>query len=148
MFGVFLSLFATHLAKHRLDSQLATNCQSTIMSSVTPHRSDNDGPQPRLVIESADDVSIWVLAYLPDRRRVVSDAEDGTVRVWNLEDGEQEGTSMEHESDIYGISVTRDGTKIISSYRGGEIKVWNVESHEIVEEWTHPELPRYCHLAR
>ena len=108
------------------------------MSSVTPDRSDNDGPQPYLVFSTLH-ARISKLAYLPDGRRVVSGDEYGTVRVWNLEDGKQEGTSMAHESDICGISVTRDGTKIISSYRGGEIKVWNVESHEIVEEWTHPE---------
>ena len=109
------------------------------MSSVTPHRSDNDGPQPRLIIELAHDVDIPGLAYLPDGRRIVSGDEDGTVRVWNLEDGKQEGTSMEHESGIHDISVTRAGTKIICSDEDGEIIVWDVESHEIVKEWTHPE---------
>ena len=137
--SAFSSVFSPRtLQTRRLDSQLATNCQSTIMSSVTPHRSDNDGPQPRLVIELAHDAFILMLAYLPDGRRVVSGNGDGTVRVWNLEDGEQEGTSME-QSGIHDISVTRDGTKIISSDYDGEIKVWNVESHEIVEEWTQPE---------
>ena len=142
--SAFSSVFSPRtLQTRRLDSQLATNCQSTIMSSVTPHRSDNDGPQPRLVIESAHDPRVSRLAYLPDGRGVVSCGEDGTVRVWNLEDGKQEGTSMEHESDIYDISVTRDGTKIISSDEDGEIKVWDVESHEIVKQWTHSEgFPR------
>ena len=61
------------------------------------------------------------------------------MKVWNLEIREQEGTSMEHESGIYGLAVTRDGTKIISSDVEGEIKVWDVESHELVQEWTHSE---------
>ena len=115
------------------------------MSSVTPHRSDNDGPQPRLVIKLAHDATILKLAYLPDGRRVVSGAYGGTVRVWNLEDGKQEGTSMKHATYIRGLAVTRDGTKIICSDDDGEIKVWDVESHEIVKEWTH--LKQYPNIA-
>ena len=114
------------------------------MSSVTPHRSDNDEPQPYLVI-STHDAGISTLAYLPDGRRVVSGAYDGTVRVWKLEDGKQEGTSMKHASYICGLAVTRDGTKIICSDDDGSIKVWDVESHEIVKEWTHPK--QYPNIA-
>jgi WD40 repeat protein len=46
---------------------------------------------------------------------------------------------MEHESEIKGFAVTRDGTKAISGDEDGNIKVWNVESHELVKEWTHQE---------
>jgi WD40 repeat protein len=52
---------------------------------------------------------------------------------------EEEGTSMEQESGIRGLAVTRDGTNIISCDVDGKIKVWDVGSHEIVKEWTHPE---------
>ena len=109
------------------------------MSSVTPpQRSDNDGSQPHLVI-SAHDTDIWSLVYLPDGRRIVTGSGDGTVKVWNLENGRQEGTSMEHESEIRSLVVTQDGTKIISSDEGGKINLWGMESHELVKEWTHPE---------
>jgi WD40 repeat protein len=107
------------------------------MSSVTPQRSDNSGPQPQVI--QAHDGIIWRLACLPDGRRVVIGSRDGTVKVWNLESGEQEGTPMEHESEIKGFAVTRDGTKAISGDEDGNIKVWNVESHELVKEWTHQE---------
>jgi WD40 repeat protein len=107
------------------------------MSSVAPQRSDNNGPQPRLVISTSG--RIWRLTYLPDERRVVTGSDGGIVKVWNLESGKQEGTSMKHEGGIYGLAVTRDGTKIISSNVNGKIKVWDVESHETVREWTHPE---------
>ena len=106
------------------------------MSSVTPLEA-NDGPQPRLVI-SADGDYICAFAYLPDGR-VVTDSEDRTVRVWNLEDGKQEGSSMQHRNTVFHLAVTRDGEKIISSSREGNVKVWDVESHQLVKEWTHPE---------
>ena len=118
---------------------VATNCctSSNIMSSVTPERSDNDGPQPQLVI-SAHDSSIRALTYLPNGR-VVTGSRDKTVRVWNLENGEQEGTSMLHENGVYSLAVTQDGTKITSCDEVGVIKVWDVESHQLVKEWIQPD---------
>ena len=111
------------------------------MSSVTPLE-PNDGPQPQLVISAHEDF-ICALAYLPDGRRVVTGSEDGTVRVWNLEDGMQEGTSMQHRDKVFHLAVTRDGEQVISGDVEGNIKVRDVESHQLVKEWTHPdEWPR------
>ena len=109
------------------------------MSNVAPPpRTEIDGPQPHLII-LAHDVAISRLAYLPDGRRVVIGFRDGTVKVWNVESGEQEGTSMKHATGILtGLAVTRDGTKIISSDLDGKVKVWDVNSHEMVKGWTHP----------
>ncbi|KAF8553717.1 WD40 repeat-like protein [Imleria badia] len=106
------------------------------MSSVIPQRSDNAGPRPQLVI-SVDDGIAETLAYLPDGRRVVTGSDDGTVKVWNLERGDQEGTSMKCKRDVFGLAVTRDGTRIISGDEDGSIKVWDVEFHELIREWTH-----------
>ncbi|KAF8553455.1 WD40 repeat-like protein [Imleria badia] len=106
------------------------------MSSTIPQQSDNDGPRPHLVI-SGHDCHIYALTYLPDGQRVVTGSLDGTVKVWNVGNGEQERTSMEHKDEVESLVVTRDGTKIISGDTGGRIKVWDVESHELVREWTH-----------
>ena len=116
------------------------------MSSVTLPQwfGDNDGSQPYRVISGKDDY-IWWLEYLPDGRRAVTGSYSGTVRIWDLESGEEEGTSMEHESEISGLAVTRDGTKIISSGCSGKITVWDVELHERAREWTYPEA--YCKIA-
>ena len=96
-----------------------------------------DAPRPQLVI-SGDDDRISQIAYLP-HGRLVTGSESGAVRVWNLQSGEQEGTSMEHEKGVFDLVVTWDGSKIISSDEGGEIKVWDVESHKLVKAWSHPE---------
>ncbi|KAF8557935.1 WD40 repeat-like protein [Imleria badia] len=106
------------------------------MAGVIPRRSDNDGPRLQLVI-SPPDKFISAVTYLPDGRRVVTGS-DKTVRVWNLETGEQEGTSMEHEGVVICLATTRDGTEIITGNTNG-IKVWDIESHKLVKEWTHRE---------
>lgn len=111
---------------------------ATVVSSTTPQESNDDGPRPHLVVSTPDDV--WRLAYLPDGQVVTgsSSSEGATVRVWNVENGRQEGRSMKHEHGlIISLAVTRDGKKIVSSDEGGRIKVWDVESHSLVKEWTH-----------
>ncbi|KAF8836597.1 WD40 repeat-like protein [Paxillus ammoniavirescens] len=75
------------------------------------------------------------IAYLPGGKRVVSCSDDKTVRIWNVENGEQEGSSMEHEDRVYGLAVTRDGKRILSGSEDKKIKVWDVETHELLAEW-------------
>ncbi|KIJ12655.1 hypothetical protein PAXINDRAFT_30748, partial [Paxillus involutus ATCC 200175] len=59
---------------------------------------------------------------------------DGTVRIWNIENGEQEGTSMEHR-DVMGFVVTKDGKRILSCGRDMVLRVWDVETHQSIAEW-------------
>ena len=119
------------------ESSSTHSYQSAVMSSITPQQSDDNRPEPHLVILAHDDL-IWMLAYFPDGRRVVTSSGDGTMKLWNLKDREQEGTSMGPESKVRGLAVTQNGMNIVSGEENGKIKVWNVESHEIVTEWTHP----------
>ena len=129
----FLDLFVAHLSQY---FDLQTIYRGSIMSNVIPQWFDNEGPQPHLEI-SAHDEDISALAYLPDGQRIVTGSEGGTVKVWNLDNGEQEGTSMEHGCEMVSLAVAQDGTKIVSSDLDWRIKVWDVESHVLVREWTH-----------
>ncbi|KAF8839729.1 WD40 repeat-like protein [Paxillus ammoniavirescens] len=77
---------------------------------------------------------IYGIAYLPGGERVVTCSYDKTVRIWDVEKGEQVGMSMVHEGWVLGLAVTRDGKRILS----GEdrwIRVWDVETHEPIEGW-------------
>ncbi|KAF8835172.1 WD40 repeat-like protein [Paxillus ammoniavirescens] len=80
--------------------------------------------------------SIRGIAYLPGGERVVSCSDDMTIRIWDVEKGKQEGTSMVHEAWIYGLAVTRDGKRILSGGDDRRIKVWDVETHQPIEDWT------------
>lgn len=137
MFSIFSPLFLSSRC-------LISRCQGTIVSSITPPpRFDNGSPQPFQVIYMHGD-EVWWLEYLPDDgQRVVTGSRNGTVRVWNLESGEQEGTPIEHNRKMSGLTVTRDGTKIISGACGGWIRVWDVKSHQLVREWIHPDPADY-----
>ncbi|KAF9222339.1 WD40 repeat-like protein [Gyrodon lividus] len=85
---------------------------------------------------SGHEDSIWNIAYLGGDQ-LVTCSFDKTIRVWNVENGNQEGTSMEHDGRVFGLAVTRDKKRILSGDENSSnrVKVWNVESHECIEEW-------------
>ncbi|KIK78195.1 hypothetical protein PAXRUDRAFT_834688 [Paxillus rubicundulus Ve08.2h10] len=73
---------------------------------------------------SGHEALIMKIAYLPGGERIVTCSYDKTVRVWNVENGEQEGT--------------------ILSGGGERIRVWDVETHELIEEWEGHTGEIYC----
>ncbi|KAF9221824.1 WD40 repeat-like protein, partial [Gyrodon lividus] len=77
---------------------------------------------------------IYGIAYLPGEKRLVTCSGDKTVRIWNVENGEQEGTSMEHDGWVQGLAVTRDGKKILSGGMGSKLRVWDVETQMPITE--------------
>jgi WD40 repeat protein len=88
-----------------------------------------------LATTSGHEDSIRRIEHLPGGARIVTNSFDNTVRIWDVETGEQAGKSMAHEGCIYGLAVTRDGKRILSSGEDRRIRVWDVETHELIEEW-------------
>ncbi|KIJ09286.1 hypothetical protein PAXINDRAFT_87685 [Paxillus involutus ATCC 200175] len=102
--------------------------------SNTSQKSTDLTAKPLTTMSGHEDY-IRRIAYLPGGKRVVTCAHDKTVRIWDVEKGKQEGTSMVHEGWLHGLAVTRDGKRILSGGKDGRINVWDVETHEQIEEW-------------
>ncbi|KAF8833428.1 WD40 repeat-like protein [Paxillus ammoniavirescens] len=88
-----------------------------------------------LMTMSGHELMIQQIVYLPGGERIVTCSSDKTVRLWNVETGEQEGTTMEHKGWVSGLAVTRDGKRVLSGGADKRIRVWGVETHELIEEW-------------
>jgi WD40 repeat protein len=101
--------------------------------SKTSQKSVDLTAKPLKTISGHEEVAN--IAYLPGGERIVTCSPDKTIRIWDVENGEQEGATMEHEDWVEGLAVTRDGKRILSGGKSKRIMVWDVETHELIEEW-------------
>ncbi|KAF8837901.1 WD40 repeat-like protein [Paxillus ammoniavirescens] len=113
--------------------------------SNTSKKSIDLTPQPHLTI-SAHENSVCGIVYLPDGR-LVTCSDDETVRIWDLENGEQEGMTMEHGGYagwVRGLAVTGDGKRILSGSPDNLLRVWDVETQQPIAEWGGHEGTVHC----
>ncbi|KIK82001.1 hypothetical protein PAXRUDRAFT_805895 [Paxillus rubicundulus Ve08.2h10] len=54
---------------------------------------------------------------------------DKTIRIWDVEKGEQEGTSVVHKGGVRCLAVTRDGNGIVSGGEDKRITMWDRDEH-------------------
>jgi WD40 repeat protein len=74
--------------------------------------------------------SVRAVAVTADGLRAISCSSDRTLKVWNLETGEELLTLNGHSSDVNAVAVTADGLRAISGSDDDTIKVWNLETGE------------------
>jgi len=68
------------------------------------------------------------VAVTPDGKQVISASNSGTLKVWNLETGEELFPLMAHSDSVNAVTVTPDGKQMISSSQDNTLKVWNLEA--------------------
>ena len=81
------------------------------------------------------------LAVTPDGKKIVSGAgkstalagwtsSDNTIKVWNLETGQELFTLDGHTAMINAVAVTPDGKKVISASSDASLKIWDLQTRE------------------
>jgi hypothetical protein len=76
------------------------------------------------------------VAVTPDGDRIVSGANDDTVRVWDLDSGELLATLTGHETWVEAVAVTPDGDRIVSGSGDRTVRVWDLDSGELLATLT------------
>ncbi|KAG2742064.1 WD40 repeat-like protein [Suillus brevipes Sb2] len=92
---------------------------SQLIPSTTPLRTFKDHNN-----------TVWAVAVLPDRRRMVTGSYDKTLRIWDLETGVVLKKMEGHSRAVRALAVSRDGQMIASGDSGGEIIAWHGETGE------------------
>jgi WD40 repeat protein len=75
---------------------------------------------------------VAVLSKNGNKLKVVSTPYDKTVRIWDLEKGEQENSFEGHGSRTVGLAVSMDGRRIVSGAKNGKIIIWDADTKEII----------------
>ncbi|HMV85654.1 MAG TPA: protein kinase [Blastocatellia bacterium] len=69
--------------------------------------------------------AIWKVSFFPDGTRVVASSKDRTVRILNLDAGQEAITLRGHTGEVLGLSVSPDGRIVASCGTDRTIRFWN-----------------------
>ena len=89
---------------------------------------------------------VRAVAFSPDGRTLASGARDATVKLWNVENGENIATFVRNGIGVESIAFSPDGKMLVAGTEGGPIKLWDVENGENLATFK-GEAPRVFSVA-
>ncbi|KAJ8594177.1 WD40 repeat-like protein [Rhizopogon salebrosus TDB-379] len=79
-----------------------------------------------------------VFSKYKNHLRVISTSNDATVRIWDVETGNQVGSPLEgYGSANVGLAVSIDGRRIVSGAEDGKIIIWDADTKDIINVLSH-----------
>ncbi|MFE6306156.1 WD40 repeat domain-containing serine/threonine protein kinase [Nocardiopsis sp. NPDC057823] len=76
------------------------------------------------------------VSFSPDGSTIASGGRDDTIRLWDIETGENVSNFTGHESSVYSVAFSPDGTKIASGSMDDTIRLWDVETGQTIHVLT------------
>ncbi|KAH7910608.1 WD40-repeat-containing domain protein [Hygrophoropsis aurantiaca] len=99
-------------------------------TSISPELELEDpAPHPATKVFKGHTKRVVSVAYFKDGKRVISGSRDNTIRIWNVENGKEEG-SMLHGSMVKSILISPNEKKLVIG--GGGTTLWDLESRAVV----------------
>jgi WD40 repeat protein len=80
--------------------------------------------------------TVWSVDFSPDSRYLATGSWDGTVRLWNVTNGETIDVMEDHTDWVYDVAFSPDGMLLASASRDGTIRLWEVVSGEVLATLT------------
>jgi WD40 repeat protein len=93
---------------------------------LTPSLVPPGGPLLLTLMGHTEEVK--AVAVTPDGRRAISASRDRTLKVWDVESGQELRTLTGHTAGVTAVAVTPDGRQVISASEDKTLKVWDLES--------------------
>ena len=71
---------------------------------------------------------VRAVAFSPDGKTLASGARDATVKLWNVENGENIATFVRNGIGVESVAFSPNGKMLVAGTEGGTIKLWDVEN--------------------
>ncbi|KIK35348.1 hypothetical protein CY34DRAFT_812244 [Suillus luteus UH-Slu-Lm8-n1] len=87
---------------------------------------------------------IFGVTHLPGGQRIITCSDDGSLRLWDLENGAQIGGEWRDEEDededhneegVWTMALSPDGKTLASGSQNGIVRLWDVEMGKVVARW-------------
>ena len=70
------------------------------------------------------------LALSPDGSQIATGGEDGMIRIWEADTGEQITALSAHSSRVTDLSFSPDGQRLLSGGSGGQVNLWDTRNRQ------------------
>ncbi|HGE70245.1 TPA: hypothetical protein ENX78_05375, partial [Candidatus Poribacteria bacterium] len=76
----------------------------------------------------------WVtsVALSNDGKRAVFASWDGTLKIWDMEAGEEIRTLEGHTNTVTSVALSNDGKLAVSASDDRTLKIWDMETGEVI----------------
>jgi WD40 repeat protein len=81
---------------------------------------------------------VFGVAHLPGGQRIITCSSNGSLRLWDLENGAQIGDEWEDEGDKAGVvtmALSPNGKTLASGSTDGTVRLWDVGIGKVVAKW-------------
>jgi hypothetical protein len=87
--------------------------------------------------------------FSPDGTRIVTANDNGAMRIWDAETGQQVGPQLQNENGVYNqATFSSDGTQIVSVAGDRTARIWDVKSKQRIGADIAETLTAYCSGVR
>jgi WD40 repeat protein len=73
-------------------------------------------------------IGYFIVSFSRDGKTLASGNDDYTIKLWNVETGQEIRTLSGHNNNVTGVSFSPDGKTLVSGSFDYTIKLWNVET--------------------
>ncbi|MFW9770406.1 MAG: ABC transporter permease subunit, partial [Candidatus Thorarchaeota archaeon] len=75
---------------------------------------------------------VYDLALSPDKSLIAAGVEDGSIRLWDINNDWEMHTLDGHSGAVTSVYFTPDGNTLISTGRDGTLRMWDVSSRQVL----------------
>jgi eukaryotic-like serine/threonine-protein kinase len=75
------------------------------------------------------------VAFSPDSQRLATGGEDNTIKIWDVQTGQELQTLRGHSGEVYTLAFSADGRWVASGGEDSTVKVWDSHTGKVVRSF-------------